>query len=117
METIFGDYYDHISDLSKSILMLIVFILHPISLQVKYVVIITSIIVFSLSLVHLGCQESIYNPDEYNRYDSLSSLKFLCGDKEKRSQRIKYSRYFGVGTYMLTISVVIIICKFLNKNT
>ncbi len=111
METSFGDYYDHISDLSKGLFILIAIIIHPIPLRLKHVFIVLLIIIFSLSLVHLGCQEGIYNPDHHDKYDSLSNLKYLCGTTESSLEYIKYSRYFGIGTLTVYVCLLMVIIK------
>lgn len=112
METQFGDYYDHVSDMSKGLLILIAIIIHPIPLKLKQVLIIILAIILSLSLMHLGCQEGIYNPDKHDKYDSLSNLKYLCGTTESSLEYIKYTRYFGTGTVIVYMCLLIIIAKF-----
>jgi phosphatidylglycerophosphate synthase len=115
METSFGDYYDHISDLSKGLLLLIAIIVHPIPIKVKQMFIFFLIVFLSLSLVHLGCQESVYNPDKHDKFDSLSSLKYLCGTTENSLEYIKYTRFFGTGTLIVYLSCLIIVCKFITS--
>lgn len=111
METSFGDYYDHVSDLSKGFFLLIAIIIHPIPLRFKQISILILVIVVSLSLVHLGCQEGIYNPDKHDKYDSLSNLKYLCGTTEDSKKFIKYTRYFGTGTVIVCLSFIILLSK------
>jgi phosphatidylglycerophosphate synthase len=112
METSFGDYYDHISDMSKGLFILIAVIIHPIPLRTKQILIFVLAILISLSLVHLGCQEGIYNPDKHDKYDSLSNLKYLCGNTESSLKYIQYTRYFGTGTLIVYMCLLIIISKF-----
>jgi len=114
METSFGDYYDHISDISKIIALILAILIHPLPTSVKAVFIATMAILCTLSFIHLGCQESIYNPDGSHKYDSLSSLKRLCGSQEQGKKAIMYTRYFGVGTFMLFSALVILCAKFLK---
>lgn len=111
METAFGDYYDHISDMSKGLFILIAVIIHPIPLRLKQILIIILTVLLSLSLMHLGCQEGIYNPDKHDKYDSLSNLKYLCGTTESSLEYIKYTRYFGTGTVVVYMCFLIIISK------
>lgn len=117
METSFGDYYDHVSDISKIIALIGVIILHPLPHSIK-VVFLTGLIIFSaLSMFHLGCQESIYNSDSPHKYDSLSALKQLCGSsKEEGKKYIHHSRYVGVGTFMLYCCLVIFVTMLLKKT-
>lgn len=111
METSFGDYYDHVSDMSKGLFILIAVVIHPIPLRTKQILIFILAIFLSLSLMHLGCQEGIYNPDKHDKYDSLSNLKYLCGTTESSLKYIKYTRYFGTGTLIVYMCLLIIISK------
>ena len=117
METKFGDYYDHISDILKFILIAVAFAFHQVPQVFKVTSFIIIIILYFLSMVHLGCQEAIYNPDDSNtaKQDSLSHLKPLCGGKKEVSiNKIKYTRYVGCGTTVVAIALVIIITKFVR---
>lgn len=114
METSFGDYYDHMSDMSKGILIIIAIVAHPISLKIKQISLIVLAILISLSLMHLGCQEGIYNPDKHDKYDSLSNLKYLCGTTETSTKYIQYTRYFGTGTVIVFMCILIMIIKFIK---
>lgn len=117
METTFGDYYDHISDLLKSVAFFISFVYHPFSIEFKVVVIAILLILYVLSLVHLGCQEAIYNPDANKKHDSLSGLKVFCGSKEDSMRNIQYTRYFGCGTFVICASLVILAPKIVKLKT
>lgn len=67
MTSVFGDLYDHISDISKTILILGT--LYYIDSSKFVTVFIIFILVGSISLIHLGCQENyyeIYNISEEN---------------------------------------------------
>lgn len=116
METSFGDYYDHVSDVSKIIALMVVIMIHPMSHSIK-VMFITGLLIFSmLSMFHLGCQETIYNPTGSHRYDSLSSLKQLCGSSTNIGEKyILHSRYVGVGTLILYCCLIIFVTIFLKK--
>jgi hypothetical protein len=117
METSFGDYYDHISDVSKIVALLVVIITHPIPQRLKVMFIIGLVIFSMLSMFHLGCQETIYNPDGSHKYDSLSSLKQLCGSSTEQGKKyILHSRYVGVGTLMLYCCLIIFVTMILKKT-
>jgi phosphatidylglycerophosphate synthase len=67
MVTTFGDYYDHINDQLKILLILIVMYLKS---KCKFFSILPIIAALTLlSLMHLGCQEKIY--DQYEPPDIL----------------------------------------------
>lgn len=98
MVTEYGDYYDHYSDIIKMVLLYYVILIHKIDVKLKIGFILLSGILTFLSAVHLGCQEKIYDPISN---DFLSGLKPLCLNKKD----IIWSRYFGVGTNMLFITL------------
>lgn len=109
MCTKMGDYFDHIRDVLINVL--IVALLFK-NLDNKHRLILSVILVLSVVLMsaHLGCQEKNSNKTECN--DSLSFTKILCPNKEA----IRYTRFFGCGTYNLIIlsSLIYYACK--NKN-
>lgn len=110
MITKFGDYYDHIRDLLVGALaVILVFIkLRSENLRLLYVlVVLLSLYAF---LTHLGCQEKNSSVKEHN--ECLSIFENLC----MKTNWIETSRYFGNGTFILTISVFIIFLGFKKNN-
>lgn len=100
MITVFGDYYDHISDLLKAILVvLIILYKKDLSTTIKVIFVLVTVVLFFASTVHLGCQEKVYNPQSN---DSLSYTKLLCTGNDPK-EMITRTRYFGVGTLVLFI--------------
>lgn len=100
MTTVFGDYYDHISD----IFFLSIFLYMTYS-RYKYLAthslgtyLIATTLVMLLLLMgkHIGCQEQIHEDegDANHKSHSLTPLKWLCTNKED----IKWTKYFGIGT-------------------
>jgi hypothetical protein len=53
-------------------------------------------------LVHLGCQEKLYDKEEESM--TINQLTGLCPNTDN----IKYTKYFGVGTTILVIGYVIL---------
>ncbi len=99
METHIGDYYDHFSDITKIVIIIYaIYAKRPDLFTFLNIIIVISL--FYLSLVHLGCQEKYY---ENVMSPSLECLKILCPNKKM----IKYTKYFGTGTFMLIISLII----------
>jgi len=104
MVTDFGDMYDHIKD------MLIFFLILYISIKnsrnrINLPIIFTIFLFLFLATFHLSCQEVNCNDkfkDKSNSY--LYTIKSLCNNKDN----IKWSRYFGTGTF--TIVYILIIC-------
>lgn len=107
MVTVFGDYYDHFCDVFKVLLLALVIInSNNISFISKSLFFSGIIILFSASLVHLGCQELCYdNPESH----TLDFTKKLCRKKED----IVYTRYFGVGTLITFICIYIVSCEYI----
>jgi hypothetical protein len=106
--TKFGDKYDHYSDIIKSVLFLFVlFMLNP----TKFMHVIPIIIIFFiLAMIHLGCQELLYNKNESN---TLSLNKYICPvvDKknlEKIKEKLLKTKYFGCGTYYLILVLTLV---------
>lgn len=100
MTTVFGDYYDHISDMFfLSIFLYLTYdrygylATHSIG---TYVIACSLIVLLLLMGKHIGCQEQIHEeegkPD--HKSHSLSLLKALCTNKED----IRWTKYFGIGT-------------------
>lgn len=112
MVTKFGDYYDHISDASKVIL-LVYFICTMYTSKVCYVLPIL-IIFFILTLIHLSCQEFYYNRP--NASNTLSLLRFFCiANKKNVNNILGITRFFGCGTFYIAIILSVIYLKN-NKN-
>ena len=99
----FGDYYDHFKD--WFVMFFIIYILYK--RKNKYL----SIFLFSvmISASHIGCQEHYYiknNPDKEHS-ETLSFCKHLCPLKDDLDRAMSYTKYFGLGTVNLLISVIL----------
>jgi hypothetical protein len=112
MVTVFGDYYDHISDLLKIIAVLST--MYYIDSK-KFMTILPIIIIFFiLSTIHFGCQELYYNSSES---ETLNFTKNLCPiDEENNKNYIKnkmyITKFFGMGTFQFILILSIIYYKF-----
>jgi len=103
MCTVFGDYYDHFSDMFKYLLILYVLYIKYNDIFKKYIYVI--LIASGLSFVHLGCQEIYYGKDHSI---SLSIFKGLCPNNNNNIISIlNLTKYFGVGSLMMLISTII----------
>jgi phosphatidylglycerophosphate synthase len=108
----FGDYYDHASDVIKTVLLLYVLYL---KLKPKYnknkgiiiFIIIIFIILNILTFAHFGCQEQILKENK-NQFES-DTLKitenFIFTDCY---EQLKISKYFSCGTNILFLVIVIL---------
>jgi len=101
--TIIGDYLDHISDIIF-IIGLLKFIISK-KYKNKNEILIILIIFFYLSFVHLGLQQKNYklNNKKTNNelLDNLNKIHSLS------YEHIKWTRYFGTGTLMFILIIII----------
>lgn len=98
-----GDLYDHIKDISVYIILIYV-----VYLKYKKVIVIGDIILVLLAIfaccIHIGCQQRYLDKEEDD--ETLDSLKCLC----KNKGIIYYTRWVGMGTFMLiSIGIVLVI--------
>ena len=106
--TEFGDKYDHYSDIIKNVsFLLLLYTINP----TKFMNVLPIIIIFFiLAMMHLGCQELLYNKEESG---TLSYNKLLCSVKDKTNiEKIKEellkTKYFGCGTYYLILFLILV---------
>ena len=93
MTSKFGDYYDHISDLTKAcIIYYIIFM----KIKNKYIFIIILLLFICLTYYHLSLQELWYNKKKES-----ASLNFLNNNVKLNKNNIYWSRYVGCGTLIL----------------
>lgn len=108
MITDFGDMYDHIKD------MFIFFLIFMITLKnsrknINLPIIISIFLFLFLAVFHLSCQENNCDDKFKNKSNGfLYTCQTLCSNKDN----IKWSRYFGSGTFILFY--IAIIC-YINK--
>jgi len=103
----FGENYDHISDIIKTLFLLIIlFYINP----TKFIKVIPIFIIFNIiTLAYCGCGDKIRNDDIL----LLSYTKQLCpitdvNNKKEVSKYMNILKYFGPGmTQILTIFVII----------
>lgn len=112
MVTVFGDYYDHISDLSKIISILIT--LYYINPDKFYKIIPIIGFMGIMMAVHMGCQELLY---ENNESDTLEPTKQLCpvknqNDTDTLKKILESTKLFGCGTFYITIALSIVYYAF-----
>jgi phosphatidylglycerophosphate synthase len=104
MITDFGDMYDHIKDMLVFFLILCITIKNSRN-RINFPLIFTIFLFLFLATFHLSCQELNCDDkfkDKNNSY--LYTVKSLCGNKDN----IKWSRFFGTGTF--TVVYILIIC-------
>lgn len=105
--TIFGDYYDHFGDIFKVLIVLYaLYISNPVVFNtIKYFI----LFLFGMMLVHLGCQEKIYEDKEYVPSESnyLSIFKNLIHETLDPLECIHYTKHVGCGTFMFFMFLII----------
>lgn len=113
MVTKFGDYYDHIMDVLK-------FIVYLIAISVvnfKLFLMFAPFLIYALFLagVHLGYQEYAYNRKEESV--TLGLLRILCKHQNNAGPELKYTRYFGAGSFnMLCVLIILVYGNFYQNN-
>jgi phosphatidylglycerophosphate synthase len=104
-----GDYFDHISDISKITILYIIILTSKLKYTNKIIFMIVNIIFIILFNIHMGCQECIYNSDS-SKSSTLDFTKKMCPDPKY----IKYTRYVGCGTFFLVLCIYLYNMKYIN---
>lgn len=109
MQSVFGDYYDHFSDYLKMILLIGVAIYKLSECKqlgtLHIFILVVVVISFILMLIQLGCQE-VYHNEKHS--PSLSFFKNLCYNKDKPEDIMAITKFFGCGTNIFLISILIL---------
>ena len=112
MCTVFGDYYDHISDVVYMSLLLYVAFwkrgLNTEAKKYKWLIALVFIIVGLGALIHIGIQENIYvNNQQSPTLKICSTLaRKVCKIAEKCAP---VSRFCGIGTFFATMILLIVL--------
>jgi phosphatidylglycerophosphate synthase len=97
--TPFGDWFDHVSDVSKYVALAVALAATPhLSVRQKAAFFAVNFVLMMLMFKHMGCQERSYVKLESN---SLSGFEVACEDETD----IAWTRYFGMGTWIFSICV------------
>ena len=106
MVTVFGDYYDHIRDISINVMIVYILISKYKDPYKPYIIILIFLISILLCMF-LGCQQLHFDEENFiheDKQETLSMCKNLCIYKEQ----IHISKYFGCGTFIFIISMLIL---------
>jgi len=115
MGSVFGSYYDSISDNAVGLLLLFLFYKNPnISGYAKLVIILVLVIFVFGTAYHMSCQEKyVKKTNEKHVSEGLAFLdKIQCSD----SENMRYNRFFGPGVTVLVIALTIGSHPFLTKK-
>lgn len=115
MGSVFGSYYDSISDNAVVLILLILFYKNP-NLQFKYKIIIFMVLaVYGIGTVyHMSCQEKYVK--ETNEKHVSEGLSFLDNIKCVHFENMKYTRIFGTGVTTFVMSIIIGLHRFLTNK-
>lgn len=114
----FGDMFDHCKDVFVNTLIFVLLIYYTHKTK-SYKLFLLLIFFLFLTLVHLGVQEKLVNKHvTQNESKSLSVLMKLCPCEEENAHEcIRYSRWFGNGTFIVTLCIIVyFIMKKMKKH-
>jgi phosphatidylglycerophosphate synthase len=116
MTSKFGDYYDHISDITIALGVSIMLFYKISAIKENKYFLIKSVIFFGilciLAYIHIMCQEMITTSKESHILKSINVLpKF---NKKTCYDYIKYLRFFGIGTLILILGIYMLYIKYFN---
>ena len=116
MGSVFGSYYDSISD--NVVVLIILYLFYNKNGYIKYWIkpaIFLILLFFALGCIYqMSCQEKYTKKTkEENVSDGLA---FLNNVKCKDFEHMKYSRYFGSGVCTLVVSILIMAHVFLTRK-
>lgn len=117
MVTIFGDYYDHVSDWFKGLLFF--WLIYVYFKPYFYVSMAALMSVGFLTMIHMSCQENYYS-NYGDTSDTLHLLtKYMCPTHYFNvdiGKCLNITKYFGCGTYILVSILVLIYLKTRTKH-
>lgn len=101
-----GDYYDHFKDIIINLIVFVILIKNFLITK-NLIYFILLLVVLSLSLIHLGCQECHYDKYNYKNGNSLGNLKKLCPNCKTPDKCLPYTRFVGMGTFIFAIIITV----------
>lgn len=108
--TEFGDYYDHISDSYKIILLMTAFYIVD---KKKFKRILPVFItLFLMMFYHLHCQEIVYDNHTPNSSFNITHKMFKFVDKNNVHSHICYTNWLGCGTFIAFLCMCILWYKY-----
>lgn len=111
-----GDYYDHIKDILVNVFLILVFVkTTPIKNPFVHGIFLIGVLIFGLGMyIHLGCQELYVKKSNSKKSSSfLSAITQLVEmNSDTCMNNIHILKYFGTGSFILWIVVIIIVHSF-----
>jgi len=116
MVTIFGDYYDHISDFTKLLITSYLLISRVKMNMNSLILLLITLIMLTFTLFFFNNQEIYYgNPESSPTLSFLTSFERSNKTKSEAIQSLKFYRFFGCGTITLYSSIIIGAFKYISK--
>lgn len=115
MVTLFGDYYDHFSDVFKLVIVLGA-LYHNRNLPISAIQdgFKTIVIFFTIMVgLHLGYQERVYA--KTGETNTLDLLTYMTNHDSLPEETIHFTKYFGNGTFTLVVFLGIIMWRHFKK--
>lgn len=115
MGSVFGSYYDSVSDNVVALLLLFLFYKNPkISVPVKLTIILVLAIYGFGTVYQMSCQEKYVK--KTNEKHASEGLAFLENVKCSDFENMRYTRFFGSGVSTLVIAILMGLHTFLTKK-
>lgn len=106
MGSVFGSYYDSISDNAVALSLLILFYTNPRASFVSKIIIFSIIAICGIGAAYqMSCQEKYVK--KTNEKHVSDGLAFLDNVKCHNFEHMRYSRFFGTGVTNVVISIII----------
>lgn len=113
MTSEFGDWYDHVKDWTVHLALLYMIFTHKPAFPTWSLIGLLG--VAGITGMHFSCQESYYrgtcpNAVKSDSLDFITSKFSICGmeNKEKSENYLKITKYFGVATLELILSLLVL---------
>ena len=109
MMSAFGDILDHGSDIIKYLLLFVALWYTPtLTKRFKTIAICILFVLYVFVSIHIGCQEKSYTK---LHPDTLTPLEIMC----PHPSYIRITRWFGIGTWILTLTCILLIARVIKK--
>jgi len=109
MTTEFGDLYDHTSDLLKTLSY--IYLLFTTNRQMLFKILPIILVSMVLTFIHFAHQEIYYGKPGDSITLQLFTMFSLAKTKEEAEQYLPLTRYFGCGSTILLMTIIIIMYK------
>jgi|SaaInlStandDraft_7_1057024.scaffolds.fasta_scaffold42528_2 phosphatidylglycerophosphate synthase len=109
MTTEFGDLYDHTSDLLKTLSY--IYLLFTTNRQIFFKILPIILVSMVLTFIHFAHQEIYYGKPGDSITLQLFTMFSLAKTKEEAEQYLPLTRYFGCGSTILLMTIIIIMYK------